>query len=309
MNTDIRVSISFKNHRKRKKLKLFLGAGATDFLIDLWLTAAIDRPDGVLSGLDDVDLALMAGWDGEPAQFIDGLVRAGFLERDETAGCYILHDWQEHNGYAASAEDRSARGRFNSFKRWNPEKAAELESMGISGLSAEEHRELKSHPKREPIGVLMGTHREPIEEPNAPIPAPAPTPIPKPNKKTKGTDAGAGSGFVLPDWVPLVEWNGFVEMRKKSRKPLTDYAKTLVLAALEKLVSDGEDAAAVLNQSTAKNWLGVFPVKGDENGRATAGNGATRGKTEDARARVGLNPTIGGKGDFVHDFPDRTAEW
>lgn len=314
MNTDIRISVSFKNHRKRKKLRLFLGDGATDYLIDLWLTVAVERPGGVLHGLDETDLALMAGWGGDPALFVDGLNRAGFLDVDAD-GVYSLHDWQDHNGYASSAEDRSAKGRFNSFKRWNPEKAAELECMGITGLSAEEFKDLKSQPKRGTLGVLMGTQRDPIGGaigiPNAPTPTP--TPNPKPIKKPKGPSE-AGSGFVLPDWVPLVEWSAYVEMRRKTKKPMTEHAKSLLVLKLEKLRDAGEDPSVVLNEATSRNWLSVYPVKGGEyggsgNGGHSAGAAASRGKTEDARARVGLAPAIGGKGDFVGDFPDHAAEW
>ena len=44
MNTDIRISVSFKGHRKRKKLKLYLkDDGATEYLIDLWISVATDR--------------------------------------------------------------------------------------------------------------------------------------------------------------------------------------------------------------------------------------------------------------------------
>lgn len=61
MNTDIRLLVSFKGHRKRKRFKMVIGLEATDYLIDLWLTAAEDRPDGILSGWDDTELHLLQG--------------------------------------------------------------------------------------------------------------------------------------------------------------------------------------------------------------------------------------------------------
>lgn len=67
MNTDIRIAVSFCNHRKRRKLKLVIGDNSTDYLIDLWLSTAMNHPDGRLIGMDETDIALAAGWDKDPA--------------------------------------------------------------------------------------------------------------------------------------------------------------------------------------------------------------------------------------------------
>ena len=50
MNTDIRIKVSFRDHRKRKRLRSLLRPGATDYLLDLWLATAMNHPDGVLAG-------------------------------------------------------------------------------------------------------------------------------------------------------------------------------------------------------------------------------------------------------------------
>jgi uncharacterized protein YdaU (DUF1376 family) len=70
------------------------------------------------------------------------------------------------------------------------------------------------------------------------------------------------SAFALPDWIDREAWNGFEEMRRKIRKPLTDRARTLHLRELETLRDNGHSPSAVLNQSTMNSWLGLFPVKG-----------------------------------------------
>ena len=70
MNTDIRISVSFKNHRKRKRLNLLLGDGAAGYLLDLWISTAMNRPSGDLKGMDEVDIALDAGWSGDPIEFL-----------------------------------------------------------------------------------------------------------------------------------------------------------------------------------------------------------------------------------------------
>lgn len=61
MNSDIRLAVSFRGHRKRKRLRLLLGPGSTDYLIDLWIATAMNHPNGILQGMDETDIALEAG--------------------------------------------------------------------------------------------------------------------------------------------------------------------------------------------------------------------------------------------------------
>jgi hypothetical protein len=95
MNTDIRISVSFLRHNKRKRLKIMLGASATDYLIDLWITTAMNHPSGTLTGMDETDIALCAGWENDPLYFVKALLKCGLLERDES-GTYVVHDWEDY---------------------------------------------------------------------------------------------------------------------------------------------------------------------------------------------------------------------
>ena len=65
----------------------------------------------------------------------------------------------------------------------------------------------------------------------------------------------------LPSWLPLPEWEGYVEMRRKMRKVMTTRAVALRIAELDQMRIAGENIGAVLDQSTVHNWIGVFPVK------------------------------------------------
>jgi hypothetical protein len=116
MNTDIRISTSFLNHRKRKKLKQILGPGSTDYLIDLWINTALNRPKGVLYDMDKSDIALDAGWEGRAELFVDTLLEVGFLDFD--GECFKLHDWDKHQSWAIGADDRSLAAAKNQVFRW-----------------------------------------------------------------------------------------------------------------------------------------------------------------------------------------------
>ena len=59
----------------------------------------------------------------------------------------------------------------------------------------------------------------------------------------------------------------FEEHRKKLKKPMTDYAKKLLLGKLSKLAKTEQEQIAILNQSIENGWQGVFPLGGDRGQR------------------------------------------
>jgi uncharacterized protein YdaU (DUF1376 family) len=87
------------------------------------------------------------------------------------------------------------------------------------------------------------------------------------NKKEKEPPAVAGAlvaavpAIVLPAWISPEAWQGYCDMRKRKRAPLTDRAKRLVLKELEKLKLQGHDPNAVLDQSAQNAWTAVYPLK------------------------------------------------
>lgn len=83
--------------------------------------------------------------------------------------------------------------------------------------------------------------------------------------------------YEIPDWIPKIEWDGFVEMRKRNRKPMTDRAVQLAVIKLDKLRGDGHDPGQVLDQSTANGYQGLFEVK--HNG-STSSTTRTFGRSE-----------------------------
>jgi hypothetical protein len=81
------------------------------------------------------------------------------------------------------------------------------------------------------------------------------------DSKEKTIPKATASNSAIPDWIPPEAWNGFMEMRKRVRAPMTNRAVQLVIADLVKLKTQGEDVGAVLDRSTQNSWKGVFPTK------------------------------------------------
>jgi len=67
--------------------------------------------------------------------------------------------------------------------------------------------------------------------------------------------------YAIPDFVPQDAWDGFVQMRRTGKGVFTERAAALILTQLKAMHSHGQDIAAVLDQSTAHGWKGVFPLK------------------------------------------------
>lgn len=65
----------------------------------------------------------------------------------------------------------------------------------------------------------------------------------------------------LPAWLPVESWQGYLAMRIKIKKPMTDRAKKMAIEKLEKLREQGHDPKAVLDQSEFHSWQGLFEVK------------------------------------------------
>ena len=59
-------------------------------------------------------------------------------------------------------------------------------------------------------------------------------------------------------------WEGFIDMRKGIKAPLTNRAKTIALRKLKTLADTEEDAIAILDQSTMNCWRGLFCVRNQD---------------------------------------------
>jgi hypothetical protein len=70
----------------------------------------------------------------------------------------------------------------------------------------------------------------------------------------------------LPQWLSVEAWDGYLEMRRVIKKPLTRRAALMALRRLDDLRLKGFDPSMVLDQSTFMCWQGLYPLKEDRDG-------------------------------------------
>lgn len=201
MNSDIRLSVGFWQHPKTKKTVRRLGLEGIRSLQILWAWAAVNRPDGNLSGMDWEDIELAADWQGEERKFFDTCLGMWI---DETSDGYALHDWQEHNPWASEADTRSDAARLSRFARKFPEIARAMREDGVKGLTQEEYRMYADGTPyvRRSTGVGTALNERSTDR-STPAPAPSPTlrkrnPPPPPAGGQGGVEAAFAHGEEKP---------------------------------------------------------------------------------------------------------------
>jgi hypothetical protein len=123
MADDARFSTALASHPKTRKLHRRLGAEGCWSLVCLFLWVANNRWEGKLSGMSDEDIELAADWPGESGALVQTLREVGFL--DGEPGNYSVHDWAEHNPWAANRGQRVQMARRAAAARWENGRNAE----------------------------------------------------------------------------------------------------------------------------------------------------------------------------------------
>ena len=125
------------------------------------------------------------------------------------------------------------------------------------------------------IAPVIGNKNTPITTPiTTPIDGAITTPITghyiKHKRKTetetkKEKQKEKAAAFSLDSYTQNAELlealDGFVEMRKKIKAPLTEHALSLLLKKLDGMGNTDEEKAAIVNQSVMNSWKGLFPLK------------------------------------------------
>lgn len=119
---DFRVACGFFAHPKTKKLRRRLGDAGVIDLLKLWAWATQNRHDGNLSGLSDEDLEdAIDRTEGTPGHFIAALAELRWI--DGPPGNRILHEWFEHNPYAATKGARVEKAKKAAEASWASRRA------------------------------------------------------------------------------------------------------------------------------------------------------------------------------------------
>jgi hypothetical protein len=247
MNKDFRLSTGFIAHPKTVKLRRRIGADGVLSLISLFGFTAQNKPDGQLTGMSDEDLAIAAGWDGEPAIFISALMECRFL--DDCDGHFAVHDWAMHNGWAANAESRSQQSRSAAEQRWK-RKSAMPTDANSNAVSIDQH----SGQDKSALPIDANS--------NAPIPSPSPLPIP--SQETPFTPMGGNQPLPTADvfaWAPTTDKHG---------KRLPDTAVTLAKVAEWRQTYPVIDVEAEVRKCI--QWMRDNPAKQGSRPIARIGN-------------------------------------
>lgn len=169
---DARISTSLPAHPKTKKLMRRLGGACGGwYLVRLFLWVAENRSNGDLSGMTDEDIELAVDFDGEEGALISALCDVGFMDGEQ--GERVIHDWEEHNPWAAGADARSIKAKWNAMKRHHGEQVADKAYPEYAAI----------RPKRDNDQHASSTNsaQKQDETSSAPYPYPSPLPSPSPN--------------------------------------------------------------------------------------------------------------------------------
>lgn len=149
MNTDIRISVTFLQNPKIKKLERRVGLEGLKALLALWIWTAQNKPTGDLAGLDNEAVEMIADWSGDEGAFVTALKALRLLDGEENA--YCVHDWLENNPWAAGSDERSDTSRFNVMKKKYKEIHAVLQEAGVSSISKSDYEALANPSLRQAV--------------------------------------------------------------------------------------------------------------------------------------------------------------
>ena len=232
MATDCRISTSLPSHPKTKKLVRRLGPQGGWALVCLFLWAAGNRSNGDLSGLSTEDIELAADWTGEEGAFVRELAAIGFLEGVESS--YLIHDWEQHNPWAAGSDQRSYKAKWNAAKRHHGEAEADRLVPEYAAI-----RNASSNASSKPAA----------DEQQATSNAPSPSPSPSPSVETAKAEARATR---LPqDWVLPDGWREWAKAERKDLDPI----KTAERFRDHWVAKPGKEGRKLDWEATWRNWV------------------------------------------------------
>ena len=217
MNTDFRISITFTRHPNTRLLRKRYGLEAAWALIELWTWAAINRANGIFTGMNEEQIEAAADWNGESGELIKALTTYEWLIRNSD-GVYELNQWAETNSWAADAENRSDKSRLLSMAKNYPELYAELTAQGATGISKSEYARLTAEYNSR--GIIRSSS-DVLRRASV---APAPVPVPASSQENEQIPDLENS---LTREAELPDSPSFSEQPEPSQTPKADNAQKL----------------------------------------------------------------------------------
>lgn len=238
---DARVSVGLYNHPKVKKLIRRVGFEGPWRLVGLWLYARQNKPDGVLADMTAEDIEIAVDWAGKPGELVAALLDVGFLDLD---GAYSLHDWTEHQPWAAGTKERSRAATFKALKRHHGEQRAlqMIEQMFPVDHASSMQPACSQHAS----GCANGANGN-AELGFGTAPSPLPSPLPSPS-----------AALSPADWIPAEVWQDFVDHRKSKRAKLTTKAVKLIVAKLDSYRRAGVSPKTVVEYAIEQGHTGLY---------------------------------------------------
>lgn len=251
MNDDIRLSTTFFQNRKTKKLERILGEHGVLCLLKLWSRVATEKPCGLLKGWSSDDIEIEAGFNGEPGEFTKALIDVGFVDQNEY---YSLHNWESRQAWVVNSQDRSDKARLTRMAKTHNAIYKQLVNDGYTGVTREHYNELTK--VKLPVNVALTPAPAPKPDPD---PDPDPKPDPKPNKKDTTVVLSEKEKILnlKPIYFSKEQWRELYSHRTKRKATQTVRAYLNLISEFDKANLSGMSADEILNaMSTGKGWAG-----------------------------------------------------
>ena len=142
------------------------------------------------------------------------------------------------------------------------ETAEGWEQGRVSKEIAKYHRKAETNRRNGSKGGRPKANENPVGSDSPPSRNPNQEPITNNQQKEQKKKQAARSAPVFvaaPEWLDPVAWAEWCAYRKGAR--WKESAQRYSLAELDKLRRDGHDPPAVIRQSIAAGWTGLFPLK------------------------------------------------
>jgi len=169
MNSDIRISTGFFENHKTRRLQSVAGSDGVVCLLKLWVWASKYRPDGILENMNGIDIETVSGWTGKRGVFFSQLIDLQLINSEPTTDNeslttvqrpfnepfnephirYSIHDWREHNPWAAESENRSNKARLSRLAYVAPLEHSKLIKKGVNSITKTDYETIMAKTRME----------------------------------------------------------------------------------------------------------------------------------------------------------------